>query len=75
MASRHKKGFDFINHQNNSNKTHNVVLLHIHQWECLKWKREIIASVDKDLKQLELSHTADGSVSWFNHSEKLFGRL
>lgn len=63
MASRHKKGFDFINHQNNSNETHNVVLLHIHQWEWLKRKREIIASVDKDLKQPELSYTADGSVN------------
>lgn len=63
MAGRHKKGFDFINHQNNSNETHNVVLLHIHQWEWLKRKREIIASVDKDLKQPELSYTADGSVN------------
>lgn len=63
MASRHKKGFNFINHQNDSNETHNVVLLHIHQWEWLKRRREIIASVDKGLKQLELSHTADGGVN------------
>ena len=37
-----------------------------------KFKRLTISSVDKDVKQLELSYTSDRNVKWYNHFGQVF---
>ena len=32
-------------------------------------------SIRKDIEQLELSYSADGSIKWYNHFEKLFSSI
>ena len=36
-----------------------------HPLEWLRLKRLIIASVIKDVEQLEFSYTADGNIKWY----------
>jgi hypothetical protein len=39
----------------------------------LKFKRLEASNIFKDMKQLEFSYIADGSIKWYNHFENQFG--
>lgn len=42
-----------------------------HKPESLKFKRLTVSNVDKDVEQLEISYTADGSKTCYIHFVKL----
>ena len=41
--------------------------------ECPELKRLMTLNVSKNVKQLELSYSADRNAKWNDHSEKLLG--
>ena len=50
-------------------------VLHYKSAQMAEMKKQTLTSVDKDVKQLELSYTDLESAIWFKNFDKLFGSL